>query len=98
MILCAINGNVVLDKPMKNKPEGAMVKTYQNLIKRLNDAIISPKKHILDNEISKGYREAIEANGMTWELVPVGMHRRNVAKKNTNFQRTFQSYYLWGRR
>ena len=38
MILCAIDGNVVLAKPMKNKSEGAMVETYQNLIKRINDA------------------------------------------------------------
>ena len=73
---------------MKNKSEGAMVETYQNLIKRRNDAGIFPKKYILDNEISKGYKEAIEANGMNWEMVPVGMHLQNVAKKNTNFQRT----------
>ena len=42
-----------------------MVETYQNSIKRLNDPGIFPEKHILDNEISKGYKEAIEANGMT---------------------------------
>ena len=49
MILCAIGWNVVLAEPMKNKSEGAMVETYQNLIKRLNDAGIFPKNHILDN-------------------------------------------------
>ena len=38
MILSAIDGNVVLAEPMKNKSEGAMVETYQNLIKILNDA------------------------------------------------------------
>ena len=83
MILCAIYGNVVLAEPMKNKSEGAMVETYQNLIKRLNDAGIFPKNHILDNKISKGYKEAINANGMAWELVPVGMRQRNVAGKTT---------------
>ena len=67
-----------------------MVESYQNLIKRLNDSGIFPKKHILDNEISKGYKEAIKANGMTWELVPVGMHRRNVAEKTTQ---TFKEYF-----
>ena len=66
MILCAIDGNVVLANPMMNKSEGAMVEIYQRLIKRLNDAGIFPKKHILDDEISKGYKEAIEDNGMTW--------------------------------
>ena len=86
MILCAINGNVVLAEPMKNNLEGAMVETYQNLIKRLNDAGILPKNHILDNEISKEYKEAIESNGMTWEVVPVGMHRRNVAVHPYRYQ------------
>ena len=27
------------------------------------------------------YKKAIEKNGMHWELVPVGMHQRNVAEK-----------------
>ena len=66
MILCAIYGNVVLAEPMENKSEDAMVETYQNLIKRLNDAGIFPKKHVLDNKISKGYKEAIKDSGMTW--------------------------------
>ena len=43
MILCAIDGSVVLAKPMKNKSEDAMVETYQKFIKRLNDAGIFPK-------------------------------------------------------
>ena len=43
MILCAIDGNVVLADPMKNKSEGEIVETYQNLIKRLNDAGIFQK-------------------------------------------------------
>ena len=61
-----MDGNVVLAEPMLNKSEGAMDETYQKLIESLNDAGIFPKKHILDNEISKGYKEAIEENGMTW--------------------------------
>ena len=69
-----------------------MVETYQKFIKRLNDAGIFPKKHILDNKIFKGYKETIDENGMTWELVPVGMHRRNVAEKTTqNFKEHFKS-------
>ena len=59
MILCAINGNVVLSEPTKNKSEEGMVETYQNLIKRLNDAATITKKHILDNKISKRNKEEI---------------------------------------
>ena len=48
IVLCSIDRNLVLAEPMKNKPEESMVETYQKLIKRLNDAGIFPKKHILD--------------------------------------------------
>ena len=69
---------------MKNKTEDEMVDTYQKMIDRLKMGGISPKKHILDNEILAKFKKAIENNCMTWELVQVGMHRRNVAEKNAN--------------
>ena len=65
MILCTIDVNMVLAEPMKNSSEVAMTETYQNLIKRLNDARIFPKKHNMDHKISKGYKEVIKTNGMT---------------------------------
>ena len=49
------------------------------MIDRLKMGGIFLKKHILDNEILAKCKKSIETNGMTWELVPVGMHRRNVA-------------------
>ena len=73
-----------------------MVAKHQNLIKKLDDAGIFPKKNILDNEISKGYKEAIEANGMTWELVPVGMHRRNMAKKKHKLSKEILNLFFVG--
>ena len=33
MVLCAIDGNVVLAEPMKNKSEREMVETYQKQLK-----------------------------------------------------------------
>ena len=79
MMMCEIDGNAVLVEPTKNKTEDEMVETYQKMIDRLKTGGIFPKKHILDNEILAKYNKSIETNGMTWELVPVGMHRRNVA-------------------
>ena len=58
-----------------------MVETYQKMIDRLKTGGSCPKIHILDHEISEKYKKAIEKNGMHWKLVPVGMHRRNVAEK-----------------
>ena len=67
-----------------------MVETYQKMIDQLKTGGIFPKKHILDNEISAKYKKAIETNDMTWELVPVGMHKRNAAEKTTQ---TFKGHF-----
>ena len=73
-----------------------MVETYQKMIDRLKMGRIFLKKHILDNEILAKYKKSIETNGMTWELVPIGMHRRNAEEKTTQtFKRHFKSI-LWG--
>ena len=57
MIMCKIDGNAVLVEPMKNKTEDEMVETYQKMIDRLKTGGISPKNHILDNEISAKYKK-----------------------------------------
>ena len=75
---------------MKNKTEDEMVETYQKIIDQLKTGGIVQKKHILDNEISAKYKKSIETNGMTWELVPVGMHRRNASEKTTQ---TFKGHF-----
>ena len=48
---------------------------------RLKLAGIKPKKHILDNECSNEYKEAIRELDIEYELVPKGQHRRNIAEK-----------------
>ena len=75
---------------MNNETEEAMVETYQKMIDQLKRGGSCPKKHILDNEISDKYEKAIDKNGMHSELVPVGMHRRNVAEKTTQ---TFKGHF-----
>ena len=53
MIMCEIDGNKLLEEPMKNKTEDSMVETYQKMIERLKTGGFFPKKHILNNEISE---------------------------------------------
>ena len=66
---------------MRNRQAGEMVAAYQRAVDRLKKAGIQPKMHILDNEISAEFKEAIKANGMSYQLVPPNDHRRNVAEK-----------------
>jgi hypothetical protein len=47
---------------MKNKSDGERIHAYQKQAK------LGLRKHILDNEISKAYKNRIAENGMTHEL------------------------------
>ena len=76
---------------------------------RLKRAIIVPRKHILDNEVSEAMRDIIrDEYNMGMELVPPGCHRKNAAKVVIrNFKAHFISVLagmtddfpplLWGR-
>ena len=80
MILCEMDGNAIMSEGMRDRTAGEIIKAYQKLIKRLQKAGIRPKKHILDNECSEEYKQAIIDNNMQYELVPKGQHRRKIAE------------------
>jgi len=81
MIMCEMDSNAIMSEAMKDRTAGEIIKAYQKLIRRLHKAKIYPTKHILDNECSEEYKQAIADNGMTHKLVPKGQHRRNIAEK-----------------
>ena len=68
-------------KPMKNRHSIQSIATYQIMLDRLKACGINPKYHILDNECSKEFKEAIRVNKMTYQLVPADDHRRNIAER-----------------
>ena len=49
------------------------------LIKRLKQAGVEVKKHVMDNECSDKMKELIKSECML-ELAPPGCHRRNLAE------------------
>ena len=79
MVMVEIDSNYVLLQPMKNKSDKAMVKAYEDLMKRLQKAGIVPEKHVLDNKCSENSKELIRDTCIL-ELVPPGCHRRNIAE------------------
>ena len=81
MVMCEMDSNSIMTEAMKDRTAGEIIKAYQKLVKRLKKAGIHPKKHILDNECSEEYKQAIADNNMQHELVPKGQHRRNIAEK-----------------
>ena len=66
---------------MKNRSESQMMACYQLIVNRMKKAGMTIKKHILDNEASAAYTALIKENGIVWEFVPPGQHRRNIAER-----------------
>ncbi len=56
-----------------------MLRVYQKIINRMKAAGRGLKKQVLNNERSAAMRKCIQDNGMAYELVPPGQHRRNHA-------------------
>ena len=91
MVLFETSSNNILVEAMRSRTAGEMVRAYQVLIDRLNEKGIFPTKHILDNECSAEYKNAILDNKMTYQLVPPNDHRRNVAEKAIQ---TFKDHFV----
>jgi hypothetical protein len=68
-----------------------MVQAYQTLINCLNATGIFPLEHILDNECSALFKQQIQLNKMTYQLVPPHDHRRNQAEKTIQ---TFKDHFV----
>ena len=68
-------------EPMKSRDEREMIRAHDVLINCLKKRGFAPNKQILDNEISKAYKAAIENHGPTMERVPKETHCINAAEK-----------------
>ncbi len=81
MVMVEIDSNAILVEPMKNRKDAKMIRAYNTLLLQLKRAGIIPKKHVLDNKISKIMKNHIcDMCKLDMELVPPGCHRRNTAK------------------
>ena len=87
----AANNNYIDAKPMKNKSSEEHIRAYQELLKRIKaTGVCDPKLHILDNEASKEYQEAIEKQ-CKLQMVPPDTHRRNIAERAIQ---TFKDHFI----
>jgi hypothetical protein len=53
MVMVDIDSKGILVEPMKNRKDAKMIWAYNTLLLQLKRAGIVPKKHVLDNEVSK---------------------------------------------
>ena len=81
MVLLNMDSSYIIMESMKNRHLSEIVMTYQILIDRLKACGINPKQHVLDNECSAKFKDAIKANKMRYQLVPPNDHRLNIAER-----------------
>ena len=75
MVMVEIDSNAILVEPMKSRNDDEMIRAYDVLVTRLKRAGIIPRKHVLDNEVSKNMKEHIRKDWkLEVELVPPGCH------------------------
>jgi hypothetical protein len=89
MVLVEVDRNYINAEPLKNKSEGAMIKTYLALWKRLPaKGTVKPTTYILDNESSAVFKAEIK--NCTIQLVPPDNHRQNLAERAIQ---TFKNHF-----
>ena len=92
MVMVDIDSSAILVEPIKSRKDEELTRAYRALMDRLRRANITPKKHVLDNEVSAAMKSLIrDEYKMELELVPPGCHRRNAAEVAI---RNFKAHFL----
>ena len=92
MVMVDIDSSGILVEPIKNRTDPELMRGYEKLLLRLKHAGITPKKHVLDNEVSAAMKDLIKTKyHMEYELVPPGCHRHNAAEVSIQ---NFKAHFL----
>ena len=70
---------------MKNRTVGESISARKRALTRMRLYGLNPKHQILDNEPSEKHKEAIQASGRTYQLLPPDDHRQNISEKAIQF-------------
>jgi hypothetical protein len=93
LILYDYDSNSILSAPMNNRGDKEMVRAFDLLIQYL---ILRGLKHLLqrlDNEASLALRNYLTKQGITYQLAPPHIHRRNNAEQAIH---TFKNHFIAG--
>ena len=91
MVAFHAKSNAILIQPFATKHDGHRIPAYNTLYTQLPANNNQPEFHIMDNEASAAFKNAITANGCKLQLVPPHVHRHNAAKRAI---RTFKDHFL----
>ena len=91
MVMYDVDGNYIDVEPLKDHKDNSMIAAYNTLWTRVTlNRQDKPIMHLLDNEASSAFKDAIKCN-CTLQLVPPDTHRRNLAERAIQ---TFKNHFL----
>ena len=86
------SSNVILFEPFSSRKDKHRIAAYNVIMQRLKDRNLHVDLQILDNECSKEYKQTMKEKwGVTYQLVPPDLHRRNAAERAI---RTVKAHFL----
>jgi hypothetical protein len=75
MVMVKIDSNAILVEPTKSRKNEEMIQAYDALLAQLRQAGSTPRKHVLDSEVSDNMKHHIQVTcKLEMELVPPGCH------------------------
>jgi hypothetical protein len=81
LILYDYDSNSILSAPMKIRGDKEMVRAFDLLVQSLILRGLKPLLQCLDNEASLALRNYLTKQGITYQLAPPHIHRRNKAER-----------------
>ena len=93
MVFYDVDSNAILTRPTKSKISVEMNATVISMIQHLSRRGFKPKYYVLDNEVSNLLKATFRTLEIKLELVPPGMHRRNIAERAIQ---TFKFHFICG--
>jgi hypothetical protein len=93
LILYDYDSNSILSAPMKNRGDKEMFRAFDFLIQSLILRGLKPLLQRLDNEASLALRNYLTKQGITYQLTPPHIHRRDNAERAIQ---TFKNHFIAG--
>ena len=85
------DANNILTTPLKNRTGTCILIVKSKIHDKLRKRGLTPKLHIMDNEVSEVLNKYFEDSDIQFQLVPPHMHWRNVAERSV---RTFKNHFV----
>jgi hypothetical protein len=87
------DSNAILAEPLLSKTSDNLTRAIEKIYSHLTSCGCKPKLHLLDNEASLELKKYLALQGVTYQLTPPNVHRRNAAERAI---RTFKNHLIAG--